>query len=391
MTFCQKILRELLTGRRHSAFNWPFLEPVDVEGLGIYDYYDIIKEPMDFSTMQNKMTAKQYASPEEFHADMMLVISNCLRYNPDGQPVNKCGKDLKEFFESKWDELPSDELSTPKPKSAPKPKATPKAKATPKPKAAPKTTPKTTLKTAPKTKKSVSPVPDVPQDFGKLDDSEELITLLSHVQDERKRVASQLDSLKQYEIQLTQLRYYREEAQNEGSAPPSLSNEFHTAIRNSLLTGLPPAFDVDTPGFSAKESRLASLRRERMIPASKVKVESQNSFEVESYQLKPKSHRNEPDCEYQFDSDEEGGPMTFEEKTSLTEAVAGFSDPRLDRVSKIIMKREKEFSSIEPQVLEIDFEELRPTTLREIEAYVKACNSKDNVGVQESDKMISVV
>jgi bromodomain-containing factor 1 len=95
LAYCQKILRELQTSKNYSGFTWPFLEPVDVEAFGLYDYYDIIKEPMDFSTMQKKMTAKQYANPDEFYADMQLIWENCFRYNPEGQPVNKCGKDLK--------------------------------------------------------------------------------------------------------------------------------------------------------------------------------------------------------------------------------------------------------------------------------------------------------
>jgi len=338
MMFCQKILRELHTGRSHIAFTWPFLEPVDVEGLGLYDYYTVVKEPMDFSTMQKKLSAKQYANPEEFHDDMMLIISNCLRYNPEGQPVNKCGKDLKKFFESKWNDLPWEESP------APTPKPTPKSVAK-KPKSTPKSTPKPK-----KITKSVSPIADVPPKFGKLDDNDQLNTLLLRVQNERQHVTTKLDSLKQYEVQLTQLRYNREEAQTEGRIPPSLSSELHTAIQNSLPTDI----------------------------LDKSKVESQNSFDAESDQLASGNHRNESDCEYQFDSDEEDEPMTFEEKESLTEAIAGFSDSRLARVSEIVLRREKEFSDIEPQDLEIDFEILASVTLRELEAYVKACKSKDN-------------
>ncbi|KAK0578247.1 hypothetical protein LWI29_007394 [Acer saccharum] len=31
---------------------WPFMQPVDVEGLGLHDYYEVIEKPMDFSTIK---------------------------------------------------------------------------------------------------------------------------------------------------------------------------------------------------------------------------------------------------------------------------------------------------------------------------------------------------
>ncbi|RHN56425.1 putative chromatin remodeler Bromodomain family [Medicago truncatula] len=51
---------------------WPFLDPVDVEGLGLYDYYQIIEKPMDFSTIKIRMEAKDgsgYKNVREIYAD----------------------------------------------------------------------------------------------------------------------------------------------------------------------------------------------------------------------------------------------------------------------------------------------------------------------------------
>lgn len=95
MSFCQKTLKEISTSTRCKTFNWPFLEPVDAEALNIPDYYNVIKNPMDLSTMQKKMNAKQYATPDEFYADLMLICNNCFLFNPDGQPVNIAGKQMK--------------------------------------------------------------------------------------------------------------------------------------------------------------------------------------------------------------------------------------------------------------------------------------------------------
>lgn len=59
-----------------------FAEPVS--SVDVPDYYDIIKNPMDFSTMRKKLNEFEYESPEAFEEDLRLICSNCLIYNkPD--------------------------------------------------------------------------------------------------------------------------------------------------------------------------------------------------------------------------------------------------------------------------------------------------------------------
>lgn len=48
---CNDILKEMLS-KRHYAYAWPFYTPVDVVALGLHDYHDIIKQPMDLSTIR---------------------------------------------------------------------------------------------------------------------------------------------------------------------------------------------------------------------------------------------------------------------------------------------------------------------------------------------------
>jgi len=58
-----------------------FAEPVDKEDAP--DYYDIIQNPMDLSTMYDKVNKHQYNCAAEFLADANLICDNCLEYNPD--------------------------------------------------------------------------------------------------------------------------------------------------------------------------------------------------------------------------------------------------------------------------------------------------------------------
>lgn len=105
MKFCGSVLRELMS-KKHSSFNYPFLEPVDPVAMNIPTYFDYVKHPMDLGTMQNKLSNWEYQSLEDFEKDMKLVFSNCYAFNPDGTIVNMMGHRLEEVFNSKWADRP---------------------------------------------------------------------------------------------------------------------------------------------------------------------------------------------------------------------------------------------------------------------------------------------
>ncbi|KAL5711387.1 Transcription factor GTE1 [Ranunculus cassubicifolius] len=84
---------------------WPFMHPVDVEGLGLDDYYEVIDKPMDFTTIKNQMEAKDgtgYKNVREICADVRLVFKNAMTYNDDRNDVHVMAKTLLAKFEEKW-------------------------------------------------------------------------------------------------------------------------------------------------------------------------------------------------------------------------------------------------------------------------------------------------
>ncbi|KZV31550.1 DNA-binding bromodomain-containing family protein [Dorcoceras hygrometricum] len=84
---------------------WPFMQPVDVEGLGLDDYYQIIDRPMDFTTIKNQMEAKDgtgYKHIREICSDVRLVFKNAMKYNDEKSDVHVMAKVLLEKFEEKW-------------------------------------------------------------------------------------------------------------------------------------------------------------------------------------------------------------------------------------------------------------------------------------------------
>ncbi|OMO88485.1 hypothetical protein CCACVL1_08351 [Corchorus capsularis] len=56
-----------------------FAEPVDPEE--VEDYYEIIKEPMDFGTMRAKLHEGMYTSLQQFEYDVYLISRNAMHFN----------------------------------------------------------------------------------------------------------------------------------------------------------------------------------------------------------------------------------------------------------------------------------------------------------------------
>lgn len=86
----------------------PFMQPVDVVGLGLHDYYEVIEKPMDFSTIKSKMEAKDgtgYKNVREICADVRLIFKNAMKYNDERNDVHVMAKTLLAKFEEKWLQL----------------------------------------------------------------------------------------------------------------------------------------------------------------------------------------------------------------------------------------------------------------------------------------------
>lgn len=68
---CDNILKEMLS-KKHAAYAWPFYKPVDAAALELHDYHEIIKHPMDLSSVKVRTTvlcvhARTHASTSRHH------------------------------------------------------------------------------------------------------------------------------------------------------------------------------------------------------------------------------------------------------------------------------------------------------------------------------------
>ncbi|KAJ1024625.1 hypothetical protein NDA13_004553 [Ustilago tritici] len=90
------VMRHILVELNGHGSAWPFVNPVN--GEEVTDYYDVIKNPMDLSTMEAKLENNQYANVDELVADAQLIFDNCRSYNPASSPYTKSATKLEKFL-----------------------------------------------------------------------------------------------------------------------------------------------------------------------------------------------------------------------------------------------------------------------------------------------------
>ncbi|XVF37359.1 hypothetical protein REPUB_Repub20aG0001200 [Reevesia pubescens] len=75
----KRILEHILDILQRKDTNEIFAEPVDPEE--VENYYEIIKEPMDFGTMRAKLHEGMYISLQQFEHDVYLISRNATHFN----------------------------------------------------------------------------------------------------------------------------------------------------------------------------------------------------------------------------------------------------------------------------------------------------------------------
>ncbi|KYN97943.1 putative bromodomain protein [Plasmodium gaboni] len=93
-TYCFKILHKL---KKKEIACW-FLKPVNPELDGIPNYFNVIKNPMDFETIENKLINNKYNNPFEWQHDVRQIFFNAFTYHKVKNCVwNDAYKLAKEF------------------------------------------------------------------------------------------------------------------------------------------------------------------------------------------------------------------------------------------------------------------------------------------------------
>lgn len=96
LALCSAILSEM---ESHEDA-WPFLLPVNLKLVP--GYKKVIRKPMDFATIREKLSSGQYPNFESFALDVRLVFNNCETFNEDDSEIGRAGHKMRTHFEKRW-------------------------------------------------------------------------------------------------------------------------------------------------------------------------------------------------------------------------------------------------------------------------------------------------
>ncbi|XP_023674448.2 bromodomain-containing protein 3-like isoform X2 [Paramormyrops kingsleyae] len=342
LRYCENVLKEMLS-KKHAAYAWPFYKPVDAQALELHDYHDIIKHPMDLSTVKKKMDGREYPDAQGFAADVRLMFSNCYKYNPPDHEVVAMARKLQDVFEMRFAKMPDEPVAQSPPASPP-----------------------TVAGAAGKGAASgASSVDSSSSDSS--DSEEERATRLAELQEQRFSVEppSGNGQGEKYRCgKSSQLKAVHEQLAALSQAPVSKPKKKKEKKKK----------DKDRKAKPDDEKKLRAAQPAK--PAQQKKAPARKATSTGTGTSTRRVKKGVPGASCESDDEEDSPPMTYDEKRQLSLDINRLPGDKLGRVVHIIQAREPSLRDSNPDEIEIDFETLKPSTLRELERYVKSCLQK---------------
>ena len=453
LKFLQNLCKEIIS-KKHWHKSFPFHKPVDTVKLGLHDYHEIIKKPMDFSTVMENNESGAYESADDFIADVRLIFKNCYQYNSPADDICHMAKYCEKIFEDKLKNLPKEKERS---RSRSKSPTTAKNKQVNKNslksgKSTVQTSSKSTAKKTPakaspsrskhlsgkKKKREGSPfskltTPSVSQDSADISsssDSDDDLTTTEKTSLEKEQIKERLieklagiDRQRQQIVDL--ILKIDPNAKELTKADPPMDQtqaiidrqrnpEPKTPVSTAPVVSQP--MQVDSPNMNANAQAMAQLQQLQALtgqlgnlPGIFDQNQLQGLAQMQQQQLlaaqmagmngnvslydsagrkrgpgRPKKTEEEKkmakimrETKKKEEKEKEALPMSYEEKKQLSIDINDLPGEKLGHVVYIIQSREPHPDS-NPDEMEIDFEKLRPSTLRELERYVKSWRTWKN-------------
>lgn len=98
---CLDVLK-VLQSHQHA---WVFNTPVDPVELGLPDYFEVVKTPMDLGSIRKKLENGVYQTLEHFEGNVHMTFDNAMLYNPEGSVVFNMANEMKIKFAHDYEKL----------------------------------------------------------------------------------------------------------------------------------------------------------------------------------------------------------------------------------------------------------------------------------------------
>merc|ERR1712179_185454 len=327
---CNEVLKELFS-KKHSGYAWPFYKPVDADLLGLSDYHEIIKNPMDLGTVKNKMDNREYKNGAEFANDVRTIFTNCYKYNPPDHDFVAMARKLQDVFEMRYAKVPEDEPF------------------------------------------------EIQQGTDYSEDERE--RKLLQLQDQLKQVQDQMKLLVEESLRRgkeKKKKTKKKKDKDKDKMLEMLTNSAnmtigpHVPIGNQTTPAAPVGATGTAPPVVPSVGTTPAPQKPKKNKTSNNKAKRNRSTTSKN----KKKAGGTPGMMFDSEDEDNAKPMSYDEKRQLSLDINKLPGDKLGRVVHIIQTREPSLRDSNPDEIEIDFETLKPSTLRELEAYVASCLRK---------------
>ena len=99
-------MKKVISNLKKSNASQAFRLPVDYVALNILNYPDVVKEPMDLGTIDNKLKQNSYTSISDFTRDFELIVGNCIKFNGREHAITQAALKMQSSFNNQMSNLP---------------------------------------------------------------------------------------------------------------------------------------------------------------------------------------------------------------------------------------------------------------------------------------------
>ncbi|KAK0118295.1 hypothetical protein ONS95_012590 [Cadophora gregata] len=103
LEYCRGMISRMVLGPGYwTRLVKAFKHPVDPVADNVPNYLEIVKKPMDLTTIKGKMEKNEYTTATEFEADVRQIFKNCYDYWKEGDPIFTQCQNLENYFNQQW-------------------------------------------------------------------------------------------------------------------------------------------------------------------------------------------------------------------------------------------------------------------------------------------------